>query len=238
MKSNPWTDRAVEAHWDSVANRYILENNKVKKTHDQRFKITLDHLNLQNNNRILNISSRDAEANDYIQNLCPGSVIVNAEISQGLIDEAHRIRPTIHQIKIDTYSLLPFADESFDRIVTLETLEHVENPYKFLSELHRITLPGGRMVLSCPPATSELPYRVYTFLFGGHGEGPHRFLPSREVKLMLSNTNWLLLKHIPTLLFPVGPSWFIDFGEKVLNYFNYGFINELGIRQFYICQKA
>ena len=94
------------------------------------------------------------------------------------------------------------------------------------------------MVLSCPPATSELPYRFYTFFFGGHGEGPHRFLPSREVKEMLSKTGWTLMLHKGTLLVPVGPPWLQKAGEKLIDKFQGSCISEMGIRQFYICEKS
>ncbi len=67
---NPWTDREVEAHWDSVAEIYIKENEKVKGTHDQRFRESIDHLELQPGTKILNITSRDAEADDYIKRAC------------------------------------------------------------------------------------------------------------------------------------------------------------------------
>ncbi len=109
------------------------------------------------------------------------------------MDVAKYLRPAINQVKISTYSDLPFGDESFDRIISLETLEHAAEPQLFLRELHRVAKNGARMVLSCPPATSELPYRVFTFLFGGHGEGPHRFPPSRRVK------KWLKRKRLETV---------------------------------------
>jgi hypothetical protein len=92
-------------------------------------------------------------------------------------------------------------------------------------------------VLSCPPATSEIPYRIYTTLFGGHGEGPHRFLPSKEVKVMLEKTEWELLLHKGTILFPVGPKCVQQFGEIIITKFQQTFISEFGIRQFYVCKK-
>lgn len=132
---------------------------------------------------------------------------------------------------------MPFENAGFDRILCLETLEHVSDPVKFLNELHRISTPGARMVLSCPPKTSEIPYRIYTALFGGHGEGPHRFLPSSEVKAMLKKTGWKLLLHKGTLLIPAGPLFMQKFGEYIIRKLPNTFISELGIRQFYVCEK-
>ena len=234
---NKWSDKDVEAHWDNVANIYVEENMRVKETHNQRFRETIGFLELPENSVVLNISSRDCEANDYVLKYNPKADVVNAEISQGLIDVAKKIRPYAKQQKIDTYSDLPFSDNTFNRIVCLETLEHSENPIKFLIELHRVSTNDARMVLSCPPATSEIPYQVYTFLFGGHGEGPHWFPSSKNVKCMLNKTNWKLLHHKGTILFPVGPKWFIDVGEKIINKYQGTFIAELGIRQFYVCEK-
>jgi len=44
----------------------------------------------------------------------------------------------------------PFADNSFDLVVSVEVLEHVENHYHFISECCRICKPTGRIVLSTP----------------------------------------------------------------------------------------
>jgi len=232
-----WTDADVEAHWDRVSSIYIAENNKVKGVHDQRFKETIMHLSPAPNLKVLNITSRDCEADDYIKRDMPDAIVTNAEISAGLMHEAQKVRPHVKQVKLSTYSRLPFNDGHFDRVVTLETLEHVSDPIRFLKELHRVSTPEARMVLSCPPATSEIPYQVFTFLFGGHGEGPHRFPSSREVKAMFEKTGWKLLLHKGTVLFPVGPKKFQDFGEKIMDKLQNTFVSELGIRQFYVCEK-
>jgi len=234
---NPWKDSEVEAHWDRVASIYIRENLRVKETHEQRFTESIGYLQLNEESHVLNISSRDGQANDFIEESCPRCQIVNAEISSALMDVAQEFRPSIRQVKISTYSSLPFQDGLFDRILSLETLEHVEDPIAFLKEMHRISSPSAILVLSCPPATSEIPYRVYSLLFGGHGEGPHRFPPSRRVKRMLLETGWNLLTHKGTVLFPVGPRWFRRMGEKIISRFQNTCISELGIRQIYVCKK-
>ena len=133
---------------------------------------------------------------------------------------------------------MPFEDNSFDRVLTLETLEHVAEPVLFLQELHRISTPDARMVLSCPPATSELPYKAYSLVFGGHGEGPHRFPSSKEVKNLLKSTGWKLELHKGTVLLPVGPLVLQRFAERFIERFQGTFISELGIRQFYVCTKS
>lgn len=227
----------METHWDRVADRYVAENNKVKATHDQRFAFSIPHLDLYCGARVLNISSRDGEATAYINRLEPSVEVTNAEISQKLMDVAAALNPAINQVKISTYSSLPFHNEQFDRILTLETLEHASDPVAFLGELHRVSIPDAKMVLSCPPATSEIPYRIYTALFGGHGEGPHSFPPSKRVKIWLESTRWKLLLHKGTVLIPVGPKWLRKLGERLLDNTQGTWVAEMGIRQFYVCEK-
>lgn len=43
---------------------------------------------------------------------------------------------------------LPFADSSFDLIVSLQVLEHVQNPAKVVLELYRVLKPGGEMFIA------------------------------------------------------------------------------------------
>lgn len=238
MVSNPWTDKDVEAHWDRVAHIYVEENDRVKATHDQRFRESIRHLELSPESRVLNITSRDGEAEKYLREQSPDAHILHAEISAGLMNVASRMNPGLNQMKIDNYSRLPYSDGEFDRILSLETLEHVAEPLSFLSELHRVSRKGSVMVLSCPPGTSEIPYRVYSYLFGGHGEGPHIFPPSRRVKKWLAETGWNLKIHKGTILIPVGPVSLQKFGEKIIDRFQKTFISELGIRQFYICERT
>ena len=43
---------------------------------------------------------------------------------------------------------LPFADKTFDLVVSCECLEHVPNPAKALTEMYRVLKPNGKLVLS------------------------------------------------------------------------------------------
>lgn len=45
---------------------------------------------------------------------------------------------------------LPFADNSFDYVVSWQTLEHVQNVEKCISEMIRVLKPGGRLRIWCP----------------------------------------------------------------------------------------
>ena len=53
----------------------------------------------------------------------------------------------------------PFADASFDAVVTLDTLEHVRNDAKAVSEIYRILRPGGVLIMNVP---------AFRWLWGPH----------------------------------------------------------------------
>ena len=50
---------------------------------------------------------------------------------------------------------LPFADESFDRIICSEVMEHVHDYRGAIRELARVARPGARIAVTIPTATSE-----------------------------------------------------------------------------------
>ena len=41
---------------------------------------------------------------------------------------------------------LPFADSSFDLVLCVQVLEHVDDPARVVRELHRVARPGGRVL--------------------------------------------------------------------------------------------
>ena len=45
---------------------------------------------------------------------------------------------------------LPFADSSFDAVVSCETIEHLPRVQAALNEMYRVTRPGGRLFLTTP----------------------------------------------------------------------------------------
>ena len=45
---------------------------------------------------------------------------------------------------------LPFADDTFDCVVTSEVLEHIQDDVSAISELHRVLKPGGTLGVTVP----------------------------------------------------------------------------------------
>ncbi|GAA2235969.1 demethylmenaquinone methyltransferase [Rarobacter faecitabidus] len=82
-----------------------------------------------------------------------GASVVAADFSEGMVAEGIRRHPELDFVRADAMDL-PFEDESFDVVTMSFGLRNVADPAKALGELHRVTRPGGRIVLcefSQPP---------------------------------------------------------------------------------------
>jgi 2-polyprenyl-3-methyl-5-hydroxy-6-metoxy-1,4-benzoquinol methylase len=55
---------------------------------------------------------------------------------------------------------IPLPGESFDSIVSFETIEHVEDDEELIAEFRRVLRPGGLLLLSTPNAAVTSPDRV------------------------------------------------------------------------------
>jgi ubiquinone/menaquinone biosynthesis C-methylase UbiE len=74
--------------------------------------------------------------------------VVVADISMGMLREASTKE---HLLQVNTYTEnLPFATESFDRVVMVDTLHHVVNHKMTADELWRVLKPGGWIVIEEP----------------------------------------------------------------------------------------
>lgn len=78
---------------------------------------------------------------------------------------------TIKCYKLDFNKPLPFESETFDAVLSIEVIEHLENIYLFLKEMFRILKPKGVAIITTPNIlniVSRLKYLTTGFpmLFG------------------------------------------------------------------------
>ncbi|MEI7428836.1 MAG: class I SAM-dependent methyltransferase [Betaproteobacteria bacterium] len=62
---------------------------------------------------------------------------------------------------------LPFDKESLDFVISIEGIEHLENPSEFIRECARVAKPGGLIILTTPNVDS-FRSRKYAFFRGYH----------------------------------------------------------------------
>jgi SAM-dependent methyltransferase len=233
--ANPFSMDSVRLFWDGAAKEYGEENERVERVHTQRFREALRRLTLRPGMRLLNVWSRTGSAIPHLREACADIVLVNAELSRGMLSQAARLHPGENFIQSSLHEL-PFGAAVFDAVLSLETLEHVPDPFLFLAEIRRVLVPGGDLVMSLPPSAVEWTSFLNNRLRFHHGEGPHRFLAPSEVKRMLDEAGFELLEHRGTLFVPVTGAFFEALDTRLSALFAEGPFAQLGLRQFYVCK--
>ncbi len=115
------------------------------------------------------------------------TTIINSQRYQ----ESHEYTYPLFNLETDLY---PFADKSFDIVLSCEILEHlVMNPSWMLAEIHRILKPGGYLLLTTPNIASLknalllLNGKNFQHAYSGYGVyGRHNreFTPSELLDLL------------------------------------------------------
>lgn len=233
---NKFTSKDVEIFWDSVADKYERTNNQVTRIHYQRFEQAIAYELEYTPRKILNVWARTGEGIPFLKSKYPNAEIISLEVSGNMIGLFNEKHPKMQIEKFDL-NYIPFPDDYFDLVVSLETLEHAPNPDRFIKELNRVLKYQKNLVLSCPSAFSEVILIVYEMFFENHGEGPHKFLSSSEVKRKLKKFGFQLIEHRGFIMFPSFGmvSCFVNSViETVCNAIG---LSDLGIRQFYFAKK-
>jgi len=227
----------VRRFWDGAAEAYERENERIGWIHTQRFKEGLKRLSLKPGMRVLNVWSRVGGAIPHVRRACGDLRLINAELSFAMLKYSRAQFPDEAFVQTALHEL-PFAAASFDAVLSLETLEHVPNPRLFLEEVRRVIVDGGTFVMSLPPSLAEWT-SVLNSVFGfHHGEGPHRFISPREVKVLLAGSGFHLTSHRGTLFVPLKAAPFEALDAKLSGMFRDGPLAQLGLRQFYVCEAS
>ena len=83
--------------------------------------------------------------------LARGARVVGVDIGPKLLART-RSKGVEHVVAADV-ARLPFADGTFDVVLSSECIEHTPSPHASVVELTRVLRPGGRLALTCPNRT-------------------------------------------------------------------------------------
>lgn len=105
----------------------------------------------------------------------PGYFALNAqehgfEVTAAEIDESLHFFDKIRYRKTNMSDTMLFDSESFDYIVSIEGIEHIENQFGFLRECSRLLTKDGMLFLTTPNASSLA--NRFTYLLTGIHEKP------------------------------------------------------------------
>jgi len=121
-------------------------------------------------NSVLDVACGTGFGSNYLLNQDAMSVI-GADYSDIAIGYAHTrySKKGLKFVIVDAQQM-PFPDNSFDTVVSMETIEHLPDYQAFLRECKRVLRPGGVFICSTPnknvsmPVTGELnPFHIKEF---------------------------------------------------------------------------
>ncbi|MBI5465534.1 class I SAM-dependent methyltransferase [Candidatus Gottesmanbacteria bacterium] len=144
------TIRDLEIIWNQVPPGYyeqgIVKNFLQKLWHERKWTILRKMIN-KNYHHILDIGCASGWLTARVAEILPKSVVSGVDVSRKMIRYAQERHPGIDFIYADAHHL-PFANDYFDLIICTETLEHVVDPLRVLSEIRRCLRFDGEAIIS------------------------------------------------------------------------------------------
>lgn len=143
----------VAAMFDDVAGRYDLTNDVLSLGQDRLWRrAVVSAVAAQRGERVLDIAAGTGTSSEPFH--ARGVDVVPADFSLGMLRVGKRRSPALAFTAADALRL-PFADACFDAVTVSFGLRNVLDTEQALREFHRVTRPGGRLVVcefSRPPS--------------------------------------------------------------------------------------
>jgi demethylmenaquinone methyltransferase/2-methoxy-6-polyprenyl-1,4-benzoquinol methylase len=131
--------------FDHVAAKYDRTNTVLSLRRDRIWRrATVAALAPQAGERILDVGAGTGAST--VELVRDGAYAVGVDLSLGMLAAGRQARPELPLLAADALAL-PFADASFGVVTMSFALRNTVDPVAALRELHRVTRPGGRLVV-------------------------------------------------------------------------------------------
>ncbi|HEX4011418.1 MAG TPA: class I SAM-dependent methyltransferase [Solirubrobacteraceae bacterium] len=104
--------------------------------------------NVSRGERVLDLGSGAGELTAALA--AADAVTVGVDIAEAALARARADHPGLDFRLTEIDGELPFADGSFDVVWASEVIEHVADTARWLSEIRRVLVPRGRLLLTTP----------------------------------------------------------------------------------------
>jgi ubiquinone/menaquinone biosynthesis C-methylase UbiE len=104
-----------------------------------------------NNKKVLEIGCGRGDFSIWMSKQYPNAVITGTDFSSAAVEIAQKksgLEVRNLDFKVENAEHLSFSGNSFDYIISCETMEHVFHPQKMANEIFRVLKPGGRFILT------------------------------------------------------------------------------------------
>jgi SAM-dependent methyltransferase len=97
-----------------------------------------------------------------------GRRVSGVDAAPGMLAIARETVPGVEFVEAD-FTKLPMASASFDVIIAVHALLFAEDRTRALGEWRRVTRPGGRLSLSVPGPSTNVPTAIYASVYDRYG---------------------------------------------------------------------
>lgn len=139
---------------DFTGERFVpSETGKIRLEHLHRYATVT---NLIKDREVLDVACGEGYGSSYMADFARG--VIGVDVSAEAIDHAARTYKKSNLSFIEGNAAeLEFSDNSFDVVVSFETVEHLAEQSEMIAEIRRVLRPGGFLIISSPnrPVYSE-----------------------------------------------------------------------------------
>ncbi|HET9171870.1 MAG TPA: demethylmenaquinone methyltransferase [Actinospica sp.] len=137
--------REVAEMFDGVAERYDLTNDLLSLGQTRLWrKAVAQAVDARPGERVLDLAAGTGTSSIPFQQA--GASVVACDFSLGMLEVGRKRNPFLDFVAGDA-TKLPFRDGTFDAVTISFGLRNVEDTTAALRELHRVTKPGGRLLV-------------------------------------------------------------------------------------------
>jgi demethylmenaquinone methyltransferase/2-methoxy-6-polyprenyl-1,4-benzoquinol methylase len=137
--------REVAEMFDGVAEKYDLTNDLLSLGQTRLWRRAVAQaVDARPGERVLDLAAGTGTSSIPFQQA--GASVVACDFSLGMLEVGHQRNPHLDFVAGDA-TKLPFRDDTFDAVTISFGLRNVEDTTAGLRELHRVTKPGGRLLV-------------------------------------------------------------------------------------------
>jgi ubiquinone/menaquinone biosynthesis C-methylase UbiE len=146
---------------------------------------TIEQLNVSTNDNILEIGMGNGFFVKDILSVDNSVRYTGCDFSQLMVEEASEMNKQFiekgrAQLFLSTADKLPFKDETFNKVFTVNTIYFWEDPKKVLSEFRRVLKPEGKLIISLRPESEMKNYPFVKHGFTLYGKNDVQELLSKN----------------------------------------------------------
>lgn len=117
---------------------------------DRELRRTFGLANIGPGDRVLDVGCGEGDLTADLAAGSGGAHVVGVEVAEAAVRRARARHPELDVRAVPIDGPLPFEDGSFDVVWSSEVIEHVADTARWLSEVRRVLVPGGRLLLTTP----------------------------------------------------------------------------------------